>query len=135
MFLGLPVRAAVSSGIQVDELVRELQLDTDRTLGADDAASSRLFGLLDRSASLRLAGRHAALRAAADGQYRFDLPLRTSDDALQATNELAGLLAVLSRDRHPAIAPIQDDVMAFRLWLNEEMVRQRSGRPPSSCPL
>jgi hypothetical protein len=135
VFLALPVRAAVASGIQVDELVRDLQLDTEGSLGPDEGTIFRLFDLLDRSASIRLAGRHGALRAAAEGRYRFDMTVSTSMDALQAMGELPHLLASLSRDHHPSIPPLPDDVMAFRSWLNDEMVRQRSGSPPVSCPL
>jgi hypothetical protein len=135
VFLDLPVRAAVASGIQVDELVRELQLDTEGSLGPDEPTIARLFDLLDRSASIRLAGRHGALRAAAEGRYRFDMSLSTSLNALRAMSELPQLLASLSRDHHPSIPPLPDDVMAFRAWLNDEMGRQRSGSPPVSCPL
>jgi anti-sigma regulatory factor (Ser/Thr protein kinase) len=127
-YLGLPVRAAVASGIQTDEAVREVQLaELDRpTTGTPEA---RLLALLDVSAPVRLAGRYAALRAAADGQRRFDLEVTATDESLAAVGELAERLALVTD-----IAP-EPDVLAFRAWLAEETLRQRAGEDPRSCPL
>ena len=82
-FVGLPVRASVASGIQTEEVIREIQLD--QGLGdagwpapvgprQSPAEIARFFALLDRSAPVRLAGRHAALLAAAEGRGALSGP-------------------------------------------------------------
>ena len=87
-YLDLPVRAAVASGIQTDEAAREVQLAelAHPTTGTPQA---RLLELLDESAPLRLAGRYAALRAAAEERERFDLEVVVTDESMAAVGELA----------------------------------------------
>jgi hypothetical protein len=128
-FLDLPVRAAVASGIQTDEAAREVQLAelVQPTIGTPQA---RLLTLLDESAPLRLAGRFAALRAAADDRDRFDLEVLVTDDALAAVGELAAQLR-----RRPSVAAPSPEVEAFRAWLSEETIAQRRGSEPRRCPL
>jgi len=131
-FPGLPVRAAVASGIQVDEVVRELQL---ALLGPGPAEEpTRLFELLERSAPVRLAGRYAALQAAAECHTRFDLELAVSDAALSAVGSLNQLLRGWP-GRSSASSPDRDGVDRLRAWLVEETVRQQAGHPPRRCPL
>ena len=69
-FVGLPVRSVVASGMQVDELVRDIQLHQvgDSALDTDDV--DRLF---DHSADVRFAGRPRALRAAAASRTQSTL--------------------------------------------------------------
>ncbi len=74
--------AAVGSGIQVEDVIRGIQLERDVSAQPDETIG-RLFELLDRTASIRLAGRHAALRASARQRARFDLALRADVDALR----------------------------------------------------
>ncbi len=128
-FRSLPVRAAVASGIHVDDLVRKIQL---RALHGGPSAE-QLFGLLDRSAPVRLGGRHGALGAAGEGRRRFDLDLTATLEALTATGELGRLLE-RSADWTRA-APIPPAVLGFRRWLDDESDRQCAGHPPSRCPL
>jgi hypothetical protein len=134
-FVGLPVRAAVSSGIQTEEVIREIQLDQGLAGGPVRGDVNAFFALVDRSAPVRLAGRHAALRAAAQGHERFDLVLETSSDSLVALPLLAKSLEQFEADRHAPLPVLTDDVLAFREWLQAETVRQRSGRGPTPCPL
>jgi anti-sigma regulatory factor (Ser/Thr protein kinase) len=132
-FRGLPVRAAVASGIQTDEAAREVQL---QELGSPTVGtpSARLLELLDETARLRLAGRYAALRAAAEEHDRFDLEVLITDELMVATAELARLLA--DWPAHPSSTePLEHDVAAFRRWLGEEAVHQRDGGEPRPCPL
>ena len=131
-FLGLPVRAAVASGIQTDEATREVQL---RELGHPTVGTpaARLLELLDESAHLRLAGRYAALRAAAEGQDRFDVDVVVTDESLSAVAELARLLA--QWPAHPITTPLDRDVAEFRRFLGDESIRQRAGEEPRPCPL
>src|SRR5581483_9138889 len=79
-FLDLPVRAAVASGIQTEEVIREIQLDQGTGSRRPAAEVAQFFALVDRSAPVRLAGRHAALEAAAEGRNRFELALDATLD-------------------------------------------------------
>jgi anti-sigma regulatory factor (Ser/Thr protein kinase) len=127
-FRDLPVRAAVASGIQTDEAAREVQLAelVEPTTGTPEA---RLLQLLDESAPLRLAGRYAALRAAAEDRERFDLEISVTDESLAAVGELA------ERLRASGSPSPSEEVEAFRRWLAEETVSQRRGHDPRPCPL
>lgn len=126
----LPVRAAVASGMHLDGLVRELQLDADRI---EEVDMQLLYRLLDQSAPLRLEGRRLALQAAARDEERYDLTVRTSLDALAAVGKVDRMTRDLLRDRRRA--PLPDEVAAFRSWLREETQRQLDGLEPSTCPL
>jgi len=129
----LPVRTAVASGVQVDELVRELQLG-HLDLESDEGAS-QLYELLDQSAAARFAGRSAALRAAAAGQTRFDLALVGDGDSILAVASLSALLEEIpARRADPAAAPSRA-VLEFRAWLLGEIAAQLQGSPPTRCPL
>ena len=132
-FLALPVRAAVASGIQTDEAARDAQVaELNHPTTGTEAA--RLLQLLDESAPLRLAGRFAALRAAADDEQRFDLEVVVTDRSLAAVGELSQLLARIPSARMGAPV-LEDDVFAFRQWLSEETGWQRGGHDPRRCPL
>ena len=127
-FRDLPVRAAVASGIQTDEVAREVQL-AELAHPTEGTTTARLLELLDASASLRLAGRYSALRAAAEGRDRFDLDVAVTDESLAAVGRVSQLLSAWPKQ---AADP---DVEAFRAWLAEETARQRRGEDPVPCPL
>ena len=81
-----------------------------------------------------MAGRYAALRAAAEGHDRFDVEVVVTDQLLTAVAELAQLLA--DWPAHPlTTTPLDHDVAAFRRFLGEESARQRAGEAPRPCPL
>jgi hypothetical protein len=130
----LPVRAAVASGMQVDELVRELQMGIfDREVSAEE--QRHFYDLLDRSARLRLAGRRAALGAAAAGAERFDVDVTVSERMTDALAAFRSLLEVLpSRGAEATAAPLPA-VVAFRDWLDREVAAQLGGAASSRCPL
>jgi hypothetical protein len=129
----LPVRAAVGSGIHVEELIREVQLASP-TAAIDPDRAATLRELLDVSAPARLLGRHAAFRAAATGQQRFDLDVRLSSANIAALGALNTLLNETSHLR-ARVTRLSPEVAAFRAWLVEEVVRQAAGGNPSPCPL
>ncbi|MEO6318882.1 MAG: ATP-binding protein [Acidimicrobiales bacterium] len=133
---GLPVRTAVASGIQVDEIVRDLQLALLSREQGEAPIEARLLDLLHRSAPVRLAGRYAALHAASEGRSRFDLDVVASEEALAAVGSLAQLLSSWSARRSTLISRSDDaQIDAFRAWLGEETGRQRAGEAPTRCPL
>ena len=134
-FLGLPVRTAVASGIQTDEAVREVQLGGPAALHAlAPMTREQLYALVDRSAPVRLAGRHAAFVAAGAGDDRFDVRVVAGEDAMRAVAELAPVLARIGAATNglPAVAPAVAD---FRAWISEESRRQHAGQAPRRCPL
>jgi hypothetical protein len=130
-YLGLPVRAAVASGVQLDEAVRRVQLG-----GATAAARlgsttiAELLELVDRSAAVRLSGRHAAFLASGEGDERFDLDITADAESFAATSLLAPVLARIAPD-----LPLSDGVGEFRQWLTDEAERQGRGLSPAACPL
>jgi hypothetical protein len=133
-YLRMPTRAAVGSGIQVEDVIRGIQLERDVSQQPDETIG-RLFELLDRTASIRLAGRHAALRASARQRARFDLALRAEVDALVALGELSRFLRDVGDLLSVPVSPAADAVLEFREWLNEETARQQAGERPTPCPL
>jgi hypothetical protein len=134
-YLDLPVRTAVASGIQTDEAVRDVQLNGAAANAAlAPMTRDQLYSLIDRSAPVRLAGRHAAFVAAGAGRERFDVRVVADEDAMRAIAELAPVLARIGAATSglPAVAPA---VTEFRAWLQEESRRQRAGHAPRRCPL
>ena len=123
-FVGLPVRAAIASGLDVEEAIRDVQAEQAR--GVSDEITY-LLDLVDRTASLRLSGRHAALYASSLDRTEFDIEIETTDDELAATAQLNGALAARGRPPSP-------EVMQFREWLVQETARQREGKPPEAFP-
>lgn len=128
----LPVRTAVASGVQVDELVRDLQLGP--TGDSDPAVIAELYRLLDASAPARLGGRHAALRAAGQHLLRFDFQLDAPLSTLAAIADLNTLLEAVATQRGGRVV-VPPAVAEYRRWLLQEGLRQLDGAPPSPCPL
>jgi hypothetical protein len=132
--LSLPVRLAVASGMQVDELVREIQLGLfEKSVTA--AERSRFYDLLDRSAPARLAGRRAALDASASGDERFDLELAVDNELFEAVVAFRDLIEALPNRQPATAAAASSDVMEFRAWLEAEVISQVAGNPGTPCPL
>jgi hypothetical protein len=131
-FVGLPVRSVVASGMQVDELVQDIQLHQvgDSALDTDDV--DRLF---DHSADVRFAGRPGALRAAAASRTRFDLDLATTLSTVRSAGKLRELLGELSGRYSLFSAAVDQEVADLREWLTLKIRSQLSGEAPRTCPL
>ena len=131
LFTGIPTVTAVESGMQVEDVVRAVQLEHGAVPPLDPVLG-RFYELLLITAADRLAGRHAALWAAAEGRPAFDLEVVTTKEAMRDLGELSRML----EDPGPllAIAPPQptDDVVLFRRWLQQETARQFRGEAPRS---
>jgi hypothetical protein len=128
-FMELPTVTAVESGVQVEDVVRAIQLEHG-AVPPDDPILGRFDELLLITAADRLAGRHAALWAAAEARPTFDLVVVTTKEAMRDLGELSRMLedpgALL------AIAPPHptNDVVLFRRWLQLETARQFGGEAP-----
>jgi anti-sigma regulatory factor (Ser/Thr protein kinase) len=129
--LGVPVRAAVASEMQVDDVVRQVQLNPG-LLGPDETES--FFSLLDRSSGLRLSGRHAALVAAGQGRLHLDLELPVTRDGVVATGAFHRLLTGLAERPGFVDGPLAPDVVVLRSWLAAEATRQVDGGDPERYP-
>jgi hypothetical protein len=131
LFMDLPTVTAVESGVQVEDVVRAMQLEHG-AVPPDDPVLGRFYELLLFTAADRLAGRHAALWAAAEDRPTFDLEVVTTKEAMRDLGELSRLLE--DPRVFLAIAPAQptDDVVLFRRWLQQETARQFRGETPRS---
>jgi hypothetical protein len=127
----LPVRAAVASGVQIDDVVRELQLAPDRMGAVDRQIFHRL---LERSAAPRLIGRQGAFRASAQGLERYTLELDVSPDDVIAVSELMEFLQRLAVESNLDAVKVPPEVEAMREWLPGEVMAQFQGRTPSPFP-
>lgn len=125
---GMPVRAAIASGVQVDELVREIQLNQSQLDPADLAI---LLDLLERSARPRLLGRQAAFRAAAAGESTYTLRTSTTPDEIAAISQLGPLLAQLAHEGTVEAASVDEDVIEMRAWISSEIAAQVEGAEPT----
>jgi hypothetical protein len=130
-FMELPTVTAVQSGVQVEDVVRAIQLEHG-AVPPDDPVLGRFHQLLLFTAADRLAGRHAALWAAAEDRPTFDLQVVTTKEAMRDLGELSRMLEDPSALL--AFAPPQptDDVVLFRRWLQQETARQFRGEAPRS---
>lgn len=129
--VGLPVRAAIASGVQMDDLVREVQLQPER-MDSDDLAV--FHELLDRSAAPRLIGRQEAFRAAAKGLDEYSLELAVSVDELGAVGELVALLQRLAEVPGLEAGRVAAEVEVMRAWIPGEVAAQYAGRAPTPFP-
>jgi anti-sigma regulatory factor (Ser/Thr protein kinase) len=129
--IGVPTGAAIASGVQVDEVVRELQLDAGVL---SELEREQFLALLERTAAVRLAGRHAAFRAAAANRASYTIDYPAGADDMAALMELAVLLARLSSDGRIVTATVGDDVLAMRAWINQQAQLQLAGGEPTPYP-
>lgn len=126
--IGLPVKAALASGVQVDDLVRELQLQPDLLKTEERQVFDEL---LEKSAPARLAGRHAAFRAAAGGLDRFDLDLLVDATEVAAVAGLGRFLDELAERADLYAGHVGPEVTRMRAWLPAEAQAQLiEGREP-----
>lgn len=123
-YLGLPVRTAIESGLDVEDATRDIVWIAPEDRTEEDKA---LLALVDDSSSVRLAGRHAAMHASGEDKLEFDLELDATDDALRA---LGALTIALAERRSQRRKGPSNEVLAFRAWLLAETERQRAGATP-----
>lgn len=129
--MGLPVRAAIAGDVQIDDLVREVQLQPER-MDSDDLAV--FHQLLDRSAAPRLIGRQEAFRVAAKGLDEYSLELGVSVDELSAVGGLVALLQRLAEVPSLEAGWVAVEVEAMRAWIPGEVAAQYAGRAPMPFP-
>ena len=116
-FIGVPVKAAVASGVQIDDLVRELQMQPE-LLTTDE--SKVFYELLELSAPIRLVGRHFAFRAASEALDRFDVELVATIEEVGAVAEIGRFLDNLDGRSVVESGHVAPEVTAMRAWLSAE---------------
>ena len=127
-FIGVPVKAAVASGVQIDDLVRELQMQPE-LLTRDE--SNVFYELLELSAPARLVGRHLAFKAASEGLDRFDVDLVATIEEVGAVSEISRFLDDLDGRSVVEAGHVAPEVTAMRAWLSAEARAQLlDGRGP-----
>lgn len=138
--VAVPVRLALASDANLDDLIREFQVLT-LAGGIHHSVPTPLISLieqiLDRYAEPRLAGREAARRAAAAGQRLFDftaaVPPAVVPDMWHLTSVLDQVAAFCRQGTLLSLAP-SEELSAFRRWWVSEVERQVAGKPPTPCP-
>lgn len=128
-FIELPTRVAVESGVQVEELVRAIQLEHGPVPAEQDVVA-RIYRLLLSTAADRLTGRDAVLEAIAEGRGVFDLEVVTTLEAMRDLGELWGLLDDPGALLDITPPPATERVTSFRSWMRNESARQLRGEAP-----
>jgi anti-sigma regulatory factor (Ser/Thr protein kinase) len=128
-FLDLPTTVAVESGVQVEDVVRAIQLEHGPS-AFEQGALLRMHQLLLATAADRLAGRSAALWASAEHQATFDLDVLTTLESMRNLGELSGMLEDPGAFLDIAPPPPPERVVLFRRWLRSETARQVHGELP-----
>jgi anti-sigma regulatory factor (Ser/Thr protein kinase) len=138
---GLPVRASLASGNNVDDILREFQLlsrDPDGSNGPSPQVIASVERHLERSVEDRLASRALARAAAGRGDRRFTMSVRLPAWAVGqvgALNDVLELVADACRAGELLSLPPSDEVIALRRWCASEVDRQLQGEVPQPCPL
>ncbi|HEX7168518.1 MAG TPA: SpoIIE family protein phosphatase, partial [Acidimicrobiales bacterium] len=133
---GIPARLAAATSAHMDDLVRELHFVDDGDGVVDHDIAVELPGLLERFAPLRRATADAA-RASSDGSGRFDVDIAlhpTAAQDLRRVEELLDRANEISRRDGFLTPPPTAEVIAFRRWCSQELLRQIAGRPSTACP-
>ena len=130
-FLDLPTRVAIESGVQIDDLVRAIQLEHGPGT-PEEGTVGHLYQLLLSTAADRLAGRDAVLWASTENRAAFDLELVTTLEAMRDLGELWGILEEPRALLDIAPPPPPERVVAFRHRIRSEALRQLGGTAPRS---
>jgi len=128
-FLSLPTDVAVESGVQVEDLVRAIQLEHG-PVPPEQETVGHLYQLLLSTAADRLAGRDAVMWALAEDQETFDLELVSTLEAFRDTAELWRMLDDPGALLDIAPAPPSERVTRFRRFIREEALAQLGGAAP-----
>jgi GAF domain-containing protein len=137
--IAVPVRLVLESNLQLDALIRELQV-----MGSGAPAGNGAQPLIDAVSEIlqgyalpRRAERYAVRDAVARGNRLVDVNLFVPDSAVPALRRLLDLTEQIAArcwaGELLALAP-SAELQAFRGWYVDEIARQLSGAPPQPCP-
>jgi hypothetical protein len=128
-FMDLPTRVAIESGVQIEDVVRAIQLEHG-PVPPDEGVVGSVYELLLSTAADRLAGRDAVLEASTEGREAFDLEIVTTLEAARDLGELWQMLDDPSTLLEIAPPPPTERVVEFRRWIRQEALRQIGGQTP-----
>lgn len=128
-FVGLPTTTAIESGVQIEDLVRAIQLEHGPGTPQGDTVA-HIYQLLLSTAADRLAGRDAVMWAFLEHEETFDLELVTTIEAMRDLGELWRMLDEPDTLLEIAPPPPSEAVTEFRRWLRAEALRQLAGNAP-----
>jgi anti-sigma regulatory factor (Ser/Thr protein kinase)/uncharacterized protein YigA (DUF484 family) len=133
---GVPVRLVLAGAAQLDDLVRELQVTSlPSSLPADVVDIAARFVAI--TAQIRDPFRQAAREAVERRERLLDVTFVTppqGGEALEGFLDVLEQITALSlRGELLSMAP-PDEVMEFRRWAVDEIVRQLAGERPRPCP-
>jgi anti-sigma regulatory factor (Ser/Thr protein kinase) len=142
--VAVPLRLIVESDHQFDDSLRELQVmamaDADAVAGSAGVMAAMAVRAGDIRAQLRPVrlSSHPAVRAARDrGDRLVDIDLEVPADVDGLLGRLSALLEDLGRARtggHLLVLPPSREVVAYREWLRDEILRQLAGGHLTPCP-
>jgi anti-sigma regulatory factor (Ser/Thr protein kinase) len=130
-FLGLPTTVAIESGVQVEDLVRAIQLEHG-PVPPEEEPVGHIYQLLLSTAADRLAGRDAVMWAFVENRATFDLELLSTLESLRDLGELWQMLNDPSPLLDIAPPPPSEQVARFRRFMRQEALRQLDGRTPQA---
>jgi hypothetical protein len=128
-FIGLPTKVAIESGVQIEDLVRAIQLEHGPMPPEQDTVG-HIYQLLLSTAADRLAGRDAVMWAFAEDRETFDLELVSTLETLRDLGELWQMLDDPGALLDIAPPPPSEGVAEFRRFIREEALRQIAGGAP-----
>ncbi|MGQ0520890.1 MAG: SpoIIE family protein phosphatase [Actinomycetota bacterium] len=139
--VAVPVRLALASDLNLDDLVREFQVltlaDQDIAYTVPTPLIRLVEEVLERHADARLAVREATHRAAAAGHRLMDVSLGLPPDLVpdlwHLTSVLEQVATFCRRGALLSLAP-SDELSAYRRWFAGEVERQVNGSAPRPCP-
>lgn len=137
--MAVPVWLALASGVNLDAVIRELQMVEAAGAPPDyptaQVAMARAF--LEDFAGPRRSVQLALRSALERGNRRFDVDLLVPDGAVASMRRMGRVLDDLSayceRGELLALAP-SAKVRRFRRWYFDEVAGQMAGRAPRTCP-
>ena len=139
--VAVPVRLALASDTNLDDLIREFQVltmsDQETAHPVPQPLIQLIEEILHRYAEPRLAGREAARTAAAAGLRLFDVtavvPPEVVPDMWHLTLVLEQVAGYCRQGALLSLAP-SEELSAFRRWWVSEIERQVGGSAPMPCP-
>ena len=137
--VAVPVRLILESDRSFDDTVRELQVialsDTvDRQIG--DLARTTT-NLMAEVGPIRYSSQDAVRQARERGDRLVDLHMVMGPDTPRHLRLLGALLSGIAAARSTGkllVMPPLPEVVAFRLWYEDEVHRQLAGQPAQPCP-
>jgi anti-sigma regulatory factor (Ser/Thr protein kinase) len=128
-FVDLPTEVAIESGVQIEDLVRAIQLEHGPVM-PEEKTVGHIYELLLSTAADRLAGRDAVMWAMAEDRAVFDLEVESTLESLRDLAELWQMLDDPSALLDIAPPPPSERVAEFRRWIRQEALRQVAGGSP-----